>query len=154
MKTRKPVTFKERADLARKLFDNIQSNLNTIDALQTEMGGSFAYEDRIYRYYHHSYKVYDLQDYTVKAKELFESLDPKEDPSLYITYLSIAANGTGKTWERDHNSNWHEEAGAIVEAFFHSMYFVDMMAKYGDKGYGEGMLPSGWAALLHLYEIR
>lgn len=41
------------------------------------------------------------------------------------------------------------------QAFFHARYFLDMAVKYGTElDAPPQMLPSGWAGLLYLYNLR
>jgi hypothetical protein len=43
----------------------------------------------------------------------------------------------------------------IVEAFFHARFFLEMAVRYGNElDKAPHMLPSGWAALFYLYELR
>jgi hypothetical protein len=65
------------------------------------------------------------------------------------------AEGTGKPFELEHNKRWLEVTRPIVEAFFHARYFLDMAVRYGRSLEELPMtLPSGWAALLYLYQLR
>jgi hypothetical protein len=53
------------------------------------------------------------------------------------------------------NSRWLQSTRPILEAYFHSHYFLRMICKYG-KTINEppDRLPSGWAAVLYLYNMR
>jgi hypothetical protein len=42
----------------------------------------------------------------------------------------------------------------ILEAFFHALFMLEMAVRYADLGEPPQMLPSGWAALLYLYDLR
>ena len=43
----------------------------------------------------------------------------------------------------------------IVEAFLHARYFLEMAVRYGQElKHPPALLPSGWAALLCLFELR
>jgi hypothetical protein len=43
----------------------------------------------------------------------------------------------------------------MLEAFFHARYFLEMAVKYGrELELPPTLLPSGWAALLYLYNLR
>jgi hypothetical protein len=43
----------------------------------------------------------------------------------------------------------------ILEAFWHTKYFIQMMLKYGKElESAPQCLPSGWAAVLYLFELR
>jgi len=55
----------------------------------------------------------------------------------------------------EHNQNWLLYTRPIVEAYLHAKYFVEMMVKYGQEMEDVPMfLPSGWAAILELYDQR
>ncbi len=113
------------------------------------------YEDGLYRFYHHSFKVYHLQDLTIKAVEIFESVARATNANLCDWFKQIVADGTGKEWVPDHNRDWLVHTRPIVEAFCHTKYFLDMMIKYGrELDSGPTMLPFGWAAILELYNQR
>jgi hypothetical protein len=42
----------------------------------------------------------------------------------------------------------------IVEAFFHAGFFLEMAVRYAKLETPPRPLPSGYAALLHLYQLR
>ncbi len=44
-------------------------------------------------------------------------------------------------------------AAAQSEAFFHARYFLEMACRYANPPEGH-VLPSGWAGLLSLFELR
>lgn len=67
----------------------------------------------------------------------------------------IEAGAGGKDFELGHNKNWSQHTRPFVEGFFHAKYFLEMIVKYGkEMEEPPDMLPSGWAALLCLYELR
>ena len=51
------------------LLDAIKANLPELERLLVPFQA--LYEDGIYRFYHHSFKVYQLQDCTSRAVEVF-----------------------------------------------------------------------------------
>ena len=53
-------------------METIKSRLSELEQLHSEMQQS--YEDRIYRFYHGSFKVYDLQQDTIQAVALFRDI--------------------------------------------------------------------------------
>jgi hypothetical protein len=70
-------------------------------------------------------------------------------------FMQIVAEGTGKTFSPEDNQIWLETTRPIVEAFFHARHFLEMAVKYGRQlGYPPRVMPSGWAALLYLYNLR
>ena len=135
------------------LLDAIKDKLPELERLLTPFAGD--YEDGIYRFYHQSFKVYHLQDYTTRATELFKGIAKTTNSILCSRYGEIVAQGTGAHFETDHNRHWTLHTRPILEAFFHAKYFVEMMLKYGhDLESAPTSLPSGWAAILELFQQR
>jgi hypothetical protein len=136
------------------LFANLKAALPKLEELFAEYSGhSWEYEDRIYRFYHGSFKVYWLQNRTTKITEALQALAP--DRQLDEDYRQIISEGTGKTWTADHNERWLKETRPILEAFFHARYMLEMAVSYGKElERPPSVLPSGWAALLYLFDLR
>ena len=88
------------------------------------------YEDPLYRFYHQSFKLHLLQHDTLKIVATLESLAP----------------------ERPLNSPRHTRA--ILEAFFHPRFFLEMAVRYSDAIEPPESLRSGYTALLCLYGLR
>ena len=43
----------------------------------------------------------------------------------------------------------------LIEAFLHAKFFLEMVVKYGKElEAAQNLLPSGWAAVLCLYDLR
>ena len=69
--------------------------------------------------------------------------------------MEIVKEGTGKTFKLEANENWTRETRPIVEAFFHARELLRYMHRYGQSlEHAPNGLPSGWAAVLYLYNIR
>ena len=183
-----PLTREQVAANLRKAFDpnrrderpeatillkNIKGALPELEKLLEECHGHWGYEDPVYRFYHQSFKVYDLQERTAEIVEALKRLAPPLDPKKYIIgwrkaaiihkkpttlnewFLKIVKAGTGKTFEMKDNERWLKVTRPILEAFFHSKYFLEMAVRYGKElKFAPAMLPSGWAALLYLYDLR
>lgn len=139
----------------KELLANIKSHLPELVALLNEMNSHWFYEDPIYRFYHQSFKVYWLQDETGKIVEALKLVAPegatfcKEFEEIY------QAGASGKKFEMEHNRNWTAHTRVFVEAFFHAKFFLEMAVKYGQElEKAPASLPSGWAALLCLYNLR
>ena len=49
---------------------------------------------------------------------------------------------------------WHRRLAPIVEAFFHVRFFLEMAVRYAAVDALPRPLPSGYAALLYLYQLR
>jgi len=135
------------------LLDAIKANLPELERLLVPFQS--LYEDGIYRFYHHSFKVYQLQDCTSRAVEIFKSIGQATGSVLCEWFQQIVVGGTAISWNPDHNKDWLLHTRPIVEAFIHTRYFLEMMIKYGrELDERPTMLPTGWAAILELYNQR
>ena len=137
----------------QELFANLQAQLPALETLLAQCRNHWGYEDPIYRYYHHSFKVYTLQDQTTRIVKALQALAPQRH--LNEQFLKIVAQGTGKVFENAHNRRWDVVTRPMLEAFFHARFFLEMAVKYGHQLKAPpNTLPSGWAALLYLYNLR
>ena len=138
---------------AQQLFRNLVKKLPALEALLIKCNNEGRYEDPIYRFYHHSFKVYSLQVQTKEIVAVLQSLRP--GTSLNDWFRQIVKEGTEKTFSPEHNRQWLQITRPILEAFFHAKFFLEMAVKYGKElDNPPTMLPSGWAALLYLYNLR
>jgi len=167
--------FKTQSKLHTILLRNIKKNLPKLEALLSEVSDHWSYEDHIYRYYHHSFKVYHLQGITHQIVAVLKSLTPiipiKKDfdeaqikvlknLNTYILdgnsdFREILSKGTNNKFKMSHNRQWDKHTLPIVQAFFHAKFFLEMAIKYGKTlKKAPECLPSGWAALLYFYNLR
>src|SRR5207253_6566183 len=131
----------------------IHEKLGDLDKLLEKCSGQWGYEDPIYRFYHQSFKVYALQETTQEIVANLEVLAPHLE--LNLDFTEIIEQGTGKVFSIEHNDNWLAITRPIVEAFFHARYMLEMVCKYGrNLMEPQSILPSGWAAVLTLYDLR
>lgn len=70
----------------QELFARLKESLPKFEELLEECSGHWGYEDPVYRFYHHSYKVYALQRTTGKIVEALESLAPDRPPDTSSTW--------------------------------------------------------------------
>ena len=137
----------------QQLLEAIKSALPSLNDLLQQMQDE--YEDRVYRFYHQSYKVYSLQECTTQAMRIFKEIGVAVNGDLNKWFETIAEQGTNIEFETSHNKNWPLHTRSIIEAFLHAKYFVEMMVKYGGElETAPLVLPSGWAAILELYGQR
>lgn len=160
------------------LLNVIKANMPTLEKLLADCSGHWGYEDDIYRFYHHSFKVYYIQGMTKEIVNVFQwintfvflELDLKAPPDdakswdkwvferrtqLNEMFMQIVNEGTGKKFQMEHNEEWMKHTRPMVEAFFHAKYMLEMMVKYGKElETAVNMLPSGWASVLYLYNMR
>lgn len=52
------------------------------------------------------------------------------------------------------NNHWSLVTRPIVEAFFHARFFLEMAVRYAPIDAPPRPMPSGYAALLYLYQLR
>lgn len=142
----------DRAEV-RELFEQLQTQLPSLEKLLTQCSDHWGYEDPVYRFYHQSWKVYEVQQETLKIVNALQALAPSLP--LNEWFMRIVQEGTGKTFEPKDNQNWLQVTRPILEAFFHARFFLEMTVRYGKELKSPPrMMPSGWAALLYLYNLR
>ena len=135
------------------LFRNLKASAAKLESLLARCSSHWGYEDPVYRFYHQSFKLYGLQKTTTAIVGALQALAPER--KLNDGFLQIVRDGTGKTFELEHNRRWLEVTRPIVEAFFHARYFLEMGVAYAKELKAPPRtLPSGWAAFLSLYELR
>ena len=140
-----------------KLLKNIKCNLPVLENLANKCDNHLGQEDLIYRFYHQSFRVYQIQNLTGEIYQNLRRISPHDNPDcMNSSFLEIInAGASNRTWKLEDNHNWNGVCRPFLEAFFHSKYFLDMAIKYG-KEYDSApkRISSGWAALLELYNIR
>ena len=155
--------------LNNELLQNIKKHLPELEELLNSVNSDSTYGDLVYRFYHGSFKVYWVQEVTLKIVKALKGLAPEgtafipgwkdkgpKDPQAFnFQFEEIFQEGTGKTFSSKHNEMWSEHTRPMLEAFFHAKYFLEMTCKYG-KELTEAPtgLPSGWAALLYYFNMR
>jgi hypothetical protein len=138
-----------------ELLANIQARWSELAELLEEINSHSVYEDLVYRFYHQSFKVYYLQEYTKGIVEALKSLAPSGTPFSPMFEEIYQAGASGKQFEMKHNQQWTAHTRVFLEAFFHAKYFLEMAVKYGKElDTAPNVMPSGWAALLCLYDLR
>jgi hypothetical protein len=111
-------------------------------------------EDGVYRFYHGSFKVFFIQDDVKDALKLIKEIGGASDPPNEW-FCRIVKEGTAHPLNDQTNANWLQETRPILEAFWHTKYFLAMMVKYGKElESAPRQLPYGWAAVLYLFELR
>ena len=136
-----------------KLLQNIKQALPKLEKLRADLEWQSVAEDAVYRFYHASYKLYGFQYATGLIVDALKELLP--DRPLNRWFSQIVALGTGHKFEDENEDNWFSTTRVILEAFFHAHYFLEMVCKYG-REFDEppNAMPSGWAAVLYLYNLR
>lgn len=145
--------FEEQQREMQSLLRNIQARLPELTALLDKVSSHWHGEGGFYRFYHQSFKVYALQADTVQIVAALRGLMPKRP--LHDWFERIIAEGTGKEFQPAHNQRWLEETRPILEAFFHARTMLELAVRYGrELTDAPQALPSGWAAVLYLFNLR
>jgi hypothetical protein len=146
------VDTRDRDALERVLLSNLRAQREDLRALLERASTHWGYEDPVYRFYHQSFKVFGLQETTSAIVQRLRALAP--DCQLNSWFLAIVSDGTGHVFAQSDNTEWLRVARPVVEAFFHARFFLDMAVRYSDLESSPSPLPSGYAALLYLYQLR
>ena len=143
----------ERRAREATLLKNIKRDLASLTRLSEEAESPWGSEDLVYRFYHQSFKVFAIQSLTTKIVDALQALLPEAE--LDQRFTTIISEGTGKQFSYEMNACWDVVARPLLEAFFHANYFLKMTIKYGHElNEPPQMLPSGWAAVLCLFNLR
>ena len=135
-----------------ELLSNLKARRARLEAALSKASDHWGFEDPVYRFYHQSFKVYWLQSQTEAIVRELGELVPGQP--LHPWFLEIVRQGTGKQFTPEDNSRWTEVTRPILEAFFHARFFLEMAVRYGYLDEPPTSLPSGYAALLHLFGLR
>jgi len=135
------------------LLQSLKADLPALETLLDESDSHWGFEDPFYRLYHQSWKVLGLQNLTLRIVEALRKHD--RGRGLNDWFLEIVAAGTGKTFSPEMNRDWLNETRPILEAFFHAKTFLSLTVRYAKAlDRAPRLLPSGWAAVLSLYNVR
>jgi hypothetical protein len=73
---------------------------------------------------------------------------------LNLDFSQIIHEGAGKNFEMEHNREWLRQTRLMLEAFTRARFMVEMALRYADLPKPPQPMPSGYAALLYLYDLR
>lgn len=142
----------EHARLEKRLLARIQEHRSRLEQMAASMNSHWGCEDLFYRYYHGSFKVYRAQDATLQAVALLRQILPERELNPF--FEDIIREGTGKEFLMEHNREWPRHTRPMLEAFTHARFMIEMAARYANLPELPQPMPSGWAALLYLYDLR
>lgn len=134
------------------MLRSLRSRQAELRAVLDESSGHWGFEDPVYRFYHHSFKVYSLQERTQAIVRVLASVAP--DRTLNQQFMEIVEEGTGRQFKPEDNAEWSRVTRPILEAFFHARFFLEMAVCYSSLDEPPSPLPSGYAAVLYLYGLR
>jgi hypothetical protein len=110
------------------LLARIEQRLPEIEELLAEAEDRRGEEDGVYRFYLRSFKVFGLQDFVKTAFKLIQEIGGADDPPCEW-YCQIVKEGTEHHFNEKTNAEWLQQTRPILEAFWHTKYFVSMMVK-------------------------
>src|SRR5262245_56925814 len=133
LKKMRAIGFGERghqAHMARMndLLIRIKEKLPELEKLLGRMQASE--ENGFYRFYHQSFKVFHCQDYIKDGLNLIKEIGGETDPP-HEWFCQIVQEGTEHEFNDRTNDEWLKQTRPILEAFWHTKYFLAMMIKYG-----------------------
>ncbi len=144
----------DRFRLTDVLLANMKRDRDRLVKLLEQVNNHWGYEDGLYRFYHQSFKVYHLQELTQQIVVALHSIAPEDKPFSPF-FEQLLREGTGQTFSQEANADWVRRTAPLVQAFLHARYFLEMAVQYADElDAAPQLLPSGFAALLCLYDIR
>ena len=108
-----PESDVDQRPAAQELLAKLRSALPDLKALLEKCCSHWGYEDPVYRFYHHSFKVFHLQATTLEIVTALEALAPGR--ALNKQFTRIVRGGTGKTFEYKHNAVWLRFAPHVLE---------------------------------------
>lgn len=147
----------ERRPVPQFLLKRLKDSRPEMESLLEEVDGHWVSEDRVYRFYHQSFKVFFLNDATRDIVTLLRSVLPHQE--LNEWFQEIVAEGLSRDWDRERghqiNESWVSYSRPVLEAFFHARWFLGMCIRYSKElEFPPQSLPSGWAGVLYLYNLR
>ncbi len=177
---KKRLIGEERLAYQHSIINNVVAAKQTLNSLLDFVNENFNGPDGVYRYYHGSFKVLYLQGITIKMVEALASLAPdyespytppdqetdrvarwSRDPllaeicpefKLTSQFMSVIKAGTGKVFDHSMNAAWEQETLPVVHAFLHARFMLEVAVSC--EPWDGGLLPSGIALILSLYDMR
>lgn len=149
-----PAPFHRQGQL---LLEQIKARMGDLVEIQDKAEGHWGGEDGFYRFYHGSLKVYWVQNLTRRMVDTFSEIGRAAggEGGLNSQFMKIIRQGTDKTFDLSHNLDWDSHTRPIIEAFFHAREMLRHMVRYGGElERAPVRLPSGWAAVLYLFNMR
>lgn len=138
---------------ARELLASLKARLPSFETMLADCDGDWGAADAVYRFYHQSFKVYCVQEMTVRIVSLLSEVAPQRP--LNPWFMRIVSEGTGKTFAIEDNRHWLEVTRPILEAYFHARHFLQMAIRSAnDLNDPPSMMPTSWASVLYLYGLR
>lgn len=151
-------------------YHNIKAKLPELKRVLDSASSHWGYEDPIYRFYHQSFKVDSIWESTDDIVRALKSLSERPFNKWFERIIKeggpkgqpVGEDGTFKDYVKARLSGlsiedeWLRTTRPKLEALFHAKFMLEMAVRYGEglKEMPTQVLPSGWAALLYLFDLR
>ena len=145
------MTQKEQEHSERTLLGRLKEHKSELEEALKSMDDRW-HEDHFYPYYHGSFKVYSAQSTTARAVKLLRKLLPERE--LNPMFERLVQEDTGKVFQIEHKDDWERLMRPMLEAFSHAKLRIEMAVRYTELNEPPKPMPSGYAALLYLYNMR
>jgi hypothetical protein len=149
-----------------ELLSNIKAALPDLELLQQRLTQNWVDEEFLYRFYYQSFKVFIRKESTTEIYDALAALAPRSTPPdegassgerspLNEWFTQIVTEGTSAAFELSMNDDWLTHARPVLEAYHHARQFLDLVVGYGKLlDAPPTSLPTGWAAVLMLFNLR
>jgi hypothetical protein len=160
-----PAIWKAQAD-SREMeifYHNLKAKLPELKRLLADV--SAGSEEPIYRFYDQSFEMDDICDLTDAIVKALRTLSERPFNKYFDRIIREGSPGGQPIQEGDFKvrlsglsieDEWLKTARPKLEAFFHAKFMLEKAVRYGEglKDMPTHFLPSGWAALLYLFDLR
>lgn len=148
-----PDTPDRRTALADELLASTRGALPDLEVLLDRILEDWNHWDGIYRFYHRSFKVYQLQELTLQIRDALQVLMP--DLTMNRFFLQILEAGTGREFQDSDNDSWVESTLPVVTAYLNAKVWLETAVRCG-RAYDhvDQLMPSDLALLLNLFILR
>jgi hypothetical protein len=147
------------------LLANIKAALPDLEQLQQRLTQNWVDEEFLYRFYYPSFKVFIRKECTTEIYDALAALAPNNAPfedgsagekaPLNEWFTQIVSEGTSTEFALSMNDEWLAHARPVLEAYHHARQFLDLVVGYGKiLDTPPTTLPTGWAAVLMLFNLR
>ena len=134
------------------LLEQLRTHLDELTRTQQQAHGPEV-TDRLYRFWHQSFKVFRLQDVTEQIADVLRRAGGGRP--LNPWFEQLVADGTGHVFHPEDNGRWYETTAPVVHSFLHVRHLLDVTVEAATTLEAPTpMLPSGWATVLCLYQLR
>lgn len=146
--------YKHRDYKRSRIFQKMKECKDEIIKLHKD--NEIIYEDRVYRFYHASFKVFWLQNQIEDILKLLKKLNPHRPYQFDEWFLKIIKEAQDQgSFKINYNEDFSAHARPVLEAYLHCKYFLDMLREcIKIKQEPKSCITSGWASILELYNLR